>query len=183
MSERMSTREYLAGPEDLRPRELVWGMVHEPPAPLCPHQAVVTRTLVLLAVHVRMRGLGQILVAPTDVVLDRVKALVVQPDILFVSRERAAIVRDRVWGAPDLVVEVESPRTVRRDRTTKLRWYRAYGVRECWLVDPVRQAVTVVGFRGEARPLRRHYAGAQVVRSEVLPAFDASAEELFLVFI
>jgi Uma2 family endonuclease len=158
-------------------------MVREPPAPLCPHQAVVTRTLVLLAVHVRMRGLGHVLVAPTDVVLDEAKALVVQPDLLFVSRERAAIVRDRVWGAPDLVVEVESPGTVRRDRTTKLRWYRTYGVRECWLVDPIRQAVTVVIFRGEARPLRRRHAGAQVVRSEVLPGFGVTAEEFFLVFI
>ena len=60
-------------------------------------------------------GLGRVLVSPVDVVLDEKKALIVQPDIVFISRERIGIVRDRIWGAPDLVIEVLSPGTRRRD--------------------------------------------------------------------
>ncbi len=171
-------RTYLAGPEDLRRRELVWGMVREPAAPRYGHQSVVTRTLVILDEHVRARRLGLVCVAPRDVVLDR-RGLVVQPDVVFISNERADIVRHYVSGAPDLVIEVESRGTRVRDRTTKMRWYRKYGVREYWLVDPVAHRVVVVTFRDGGRPVRRRFAGERPVTSSVLPAFAVPAREFF----
>ena len=67
-------------------------------------------------------------------VLDAPKALIVQPDANFVSNDRLGIVRDQVWGAPDLVVEVISPRTAAYDSRQKLGWFKTYGVRECWLI-------------------------------------------------
>ena len=131
---RRSTSEYLSGAEQLRRQELVWGFVREPPAPRYGHQSIVTRTIVLLDQHVRSGGLGRVCVSPIDVVLDAQKDLVLQPDVIFVSNDNAAIVRDQIWGPPDLVIEVESLGTRRRDRTFKLRWYRKYGVRE-YLAD------------------------------------------------
>ncbi len=98
----------------------------------------------LLCNHVEQRRLGRVVVSPMDVVLDEPAALVIQPDVLFVANERLDIIRERVWGPPDLVVEVLSPRTARRDRTTKLGWYRQYGVRECWLVDVTQRAIEVI---------------------------------------
>lgn len=178
MSDRIDVRTYLAGPEDLRRQELVWGMVHEPPAPRYGHQSVVTRTLVILDQHVRAHRLGIVCVAPLDVVLDR-RGLVVQPDVVFVSNERADIVRHYVCGAPDLVVEVESRGTRVRDRTTKMRWYRKYGVGEYWLVDPVAHRVVVVAFREGGRPVRRRFEGERPVTSSVLPAFAVPAREFF----
>ena len=88
--------------------------------------------------------------APVDVVLDRDRALIVQPDVLFVSAARLSIIRDQVWGAPDLVAEVLSHSTKHRDRGEKLGWYRQYGVRECWLVDLYDDSVTVVDFTGSS---------------------------------
>ena len=115
-------------------------------------------------------------VAPVDVILDRERALIVQPDVLFISEERLSIVRDQVWGAPDLVVEVLSNRTARRDRREKLDWYRQYGVRECWLIDLSNESVVVIDF---VEPAERASTGIESIRSAVLPALNASAFGVF----
>ena len=100
-----------------------------------------------------------------------------QPDVIFVATERLDIIRDRIWGPPDLVVEVLSPRTAVRDRTMKLEWYRQYGVRECWLVDTRRRWVEVVAPQAIAAPPL--CSGAQRIRSAVLPDWTVAAEQIF----
>jgi Uma2 family endonuclease len=117
-------------------------------------------------------------VSPIDVVLDRDKALVVQPDIIFIAADRLHIIKDRIWGAPDLVVEVLSPTTAKRDRTTKLGWYRRYGVKECWLIDPKEQRVEVVDLVAPA-VRRKTFSASMRVRSRVFPDFRAKAVEFF----
>jgi Uma2 family endonuclease len=179
MNERQTVSSYLSGDEALRRTELVWGRLSEPPAPRYGHQSVVTRTTVLLDQHVRQYDVGRVCVSPIDVVLDERQALVVQPDVVFVSHGRASIIRDQIWGAPDLVVEVLSPGTRRRDCTSKLRWYRRYGVGEYWIVDPVAQAITVVAFPQRGRVCRRTFRGGRPVRSTVLPGFANRASAFF----
>jgi Uma2 family endonuclease len=172
----MTTDEYLSGPEYLRHRELVWGFVREPPSPFARHQLVTTRLSALLDQHVREHDLGTVLAAPMDVVLDPEHDLVLQPDVMFISQARSEIIRDFVRGAPDLVVEVASPGTARYDRDDKVRWYRAYGVRECWLVDSQRQAVTILDLSANDDGVE--FRGAAVVRSAVLPLLAHAANEL-----
>ena len=179
MSERQTVYGYLSGPEQLRRTELVWGIVRDPPAPKYGHQSVVTRTAVLLDHHARQPVLGRVCVSPVDVVLDERKALVVQPDVVFVSNARLNIILDQVWGAPDLVVEVLSNATRRRDRTLKWRWYRQYGVREYWLIDPVEKSVTVAVFEPHRRTRRRVFRNYRVVKSTVLTGFDRPASAFF----
>jgi Uma2 family endonuclease len=174
----MTTFEYLSTEETSRRRELTYGVLREPPAPFYDHQRLVFRIARLLHDHVEPRGLGQVVLAPLDVVLDRDAGLVLQPDVLFVSSDRRSIIRDQVWGAPDLVVEVLSAGTQAYDRGQKLGWYRQYGVSECWLVDPAREAVVVVDFTG-ADPIERIAHGTGLVRSSVLPALHMSASALF----
>ena len=174
---KLTVDEYLRTPESLRPMELVYGVVREPAAPRYGHQSVVTHLGALLDRHVRERDLGQVCVSPVDVVLDRDAALVLQPDIVFVAKAHLDRIKERIWGAPDLVIEVVSPKTARRDRTTKLAWYARHGVRECWLVDARRCSVEVVGLQEEP-PLRAEYAGDVPVRSLVLPEWEASASEI-----
>jgi Uma2 family endonuclease len=174
----MVVSDYFRGRETSRRRELIWGVVREPPAPFWDHQAVVTRLTRLVGEHVERRGLGHVCVSPIDVVLDRDLALVVQPDVIFVSNGRLDIIDQRVWGAPDLAIEVLSPGTAWRDRTIKLRWYRRYGVRECWVVDPIAKQVDVVTFQG-TRIVRRRHRGSRPIRSTVLPGIDLSSEGVF----
>jgi Uma2 family endonuclease len=90
----MTTGEYLDSPETTRRRELAYGVVREPPAPFFSHQTIVLRVARLLSDHVEPQKLGQVGVSPIDVVLDADRALVVQPDVLFVSSERLSIIRD-----------------------------------------------------------------------------------------
>jgi Uma2 family endonuclease len=161
----------------MTPTELVYGVVREPPAPQYGHQRVVTHLGALLDDHVRSRGLGEVCVSPVDVVLDAVRALVLQPDIVFLASPVEHLVDGRIWGGPDLVVEVLSPGTAQRDRTTKLRWYREHGVRECWIVDPIRAAVEVV--RLAAPVARRTFTGRSRVRSAVLADWDVTASQIF----
>jgi Uma2 family endonuclease len=179
MSERLTVYGYLSGEESLRRTELVWGRVREPAAPRYGHQSVVTRITALLDQHVRQARAGRVCVSPIDVVLDAGRALVVQPDVVFVSHRRASIIREQIWGAPDLVVEVLSPGTRRRDRTSKLRWYRRYQVGEYWMVDPVAQTITVVTLPEKGRSRRRAVRGTGVLRSTVLPTLDAPASAFF----
>lgn len=176
MTERCSVRDYLAGPETLRRRELEWGVVREPPAPFYAHQARVTRLTVLLDEHVRARALGRVVVSPIDVVLDANRALIVQPDVVFVAASRVAMIHNQIWGAPDLVVEVLSPWTARRDRTKKLDWYQHYGVRECWLVAPRPWRIEVHAFQ-PARRTRIFRTGR--LRSAVLPDLNIRVADVF----
>lgn len=168
--------DYLAGAESMRPMELLHGVVREPPAPRFGHQSVLTHLAALMDAHVREHGLGRVSVAPVDVVLDADAALVIQPDIVFVAAGRVEIVRDRVFGAPDLVVEVLSPKTAMRDRTTKVAWYADYDVRECWLADLTRRTLEVKALE---RGAGHTFAGADVPRSAVFPAWNASVDEIF----
>jgi Uma2 family endonuclease len=173
----MTVREYLSGREEKLRSELLRGfLVREPAAPFFSHQAVVTRTTVLLDEHVRAQGLGVVCVSPIDVILDEPNAIVVQPDVVFVSTERVGIIRNQIWGAPDLVVEVISPRTARRDRTSKLKLYRQFGVQEYWIMD--HRSVTVVPLQ-IAAARRRRLTGNAMVRSAVIAGFQLPARSFF----
>jgi Uma2 family endonuclease len=114
-----------------------------------------------------------------DVVLDADNDLVLQPDVMFISKARSGIIRDYVRGAPDLVVEVSSPGTERYDRGDKVRWYRSAGVRECWLVDGQRRVLTILDLSSGAPGVE--FRGTDVVRSLVLPMLAHAADELLLV--
>jgi len=163
----MTTNEYLYYTvETNRPRELRYGILREPPAPFFRHQAVVFRVARRIADV--CDDADRVVIAPIDVILDADQALIVQPDVLFVSAARASIIRDQIWGAPDLVVEVLSPGTAERDRTEKRGWYRQYGVREYWLIDTLQNQVTLLDFSG-ALPVEHTARGDTELRSSVVP--------------
>ena len=165
---RMNTLEYFRTAETLSPQELVYGRVREAAAPSARHQRSVGRIFRRLADHLDDSGAGEAWLSPTDVVLDPEQDLVVQPDISVVLTDRADIVTDRIWGAPDLVVEVMSPRPRIGSVEERLAWFAQYGVRECWLVYLEGSRIETIAFRAGALVSTlapRHEA----VRSAVLP--------------
>jgi len=95
---------------------------------------------------VRSRKLGKIWLSPLDVVLNDRLALIVQPDLFFVSNARAWIVNERVRGAPDLMIEVLSPKPRIGKTSERVKWFKENGVRECWLVHQDQRSVTVIAF-------------------------------------
>jgi Uma2 family endonuclease len=163
--------DYFSTPETNHPQELRWGtVVREPAAPSFRHQRIVLNLAQRLERHVSRRGLGVVVTSPIDVVLDVRRCLVLQPDIAFVSAERRGICQERIVGAPDLVIEVLSDSSRRHDRDVKSGWYREYGVRECWLIDPVSRDVTLD---------TRTFEGRDRIRSAVLPALRLAADTVF----
>src|SRR2546430_5869485 len=148
----LTYEDYCALPDDGLRYEIVDGMLFAEPAPRRAHQKAVGNLFAILHAWVRAHDLGEVYVAPFDVILD--PRTTVAPDLVFVVKDRLAIVAERgVEAAPDLLVEVLSPGTARRDRVRKLNADARHGVRHYWLVDP--QAETVEGFElveGAYRP-------------------------------
>lgn len=115
--------------------EVIAGELVVTPAPGTRHQRIVTTLVSLLDPFVRAHRLGTILAGPVDVLFAEGDYL--EPDLVFVRKERRGILSDRgIEGAPDLVVEIVSPSTAGRDRGLKRERYAHFGVPEYWIVDP-----------------------------------------------
>lgn len=125
-------KDYEALPPDEPRCELIYGRFYVSPSPSLLHQTVVLALAsTLRQIARRMRGL--VALAPLDVTF--FDHSVTQPDVIYVTAARRQILEARVEGAPDLVIEVLSPGTARRDRGEKLMLYAEGGVREYWIVD------------------------------------------------
>jgi len=151
----LTYHDYARIPSDRNRYELWEGEIQVTPAPGTAHQQVIVNLTALLVNHVRQHQLGRVLIAPCDVLLSDIT--VVQPDILFVSRERHAIVQPKyVQGAPDLVIEVLSPSTAQTDRHVKRQLYARYGVPHYWILDlKQRTAIALVLRAGAYRRVAR----------------------------
>jgi Uma2 family endonuclease len=170
----MTTTEYLNTPETVTPQELIYGMLRAADAPAPSHQAAVGDLFLALAIHVRGQQHGDVWLSPVDVILDEAGALIVQPDLLFISNERSEIVSDRIRGAPDLVIEVLSPNPRIGDLDERIGWFAQYGVRECWLLHQFARRLEVLVFASECVSERRLFDEADPIRSTVLPDFRQS---------
>ena len=125
--------------------ELIYGRIFVTPSPAPPHQMACFLVAKRLDRSVEAVG-GQVFVAPLDVWLT--EHSVVQPDVIYVSAMNRSIVGERIEGAPDLLVEVLSPRTSRRDRNEKLALYAEAGIREYWILDLAARQITFLANEG-----------------------------------
>ena len=173
----LTYEDYARTPDDER-WELLDGELVMVPSPNMPHQATQVKLGSRLNNFVEQGGLGHVFFAPTDVVLSYNN--VVQPDLLFVSREREHIItRANIQGAPDLAVEIRSPSTAERDLTVKRRLYAEHGVKEYWLVDPDAMTVTVLLLGESDFEEVNTYSQGQTLTSSTLEGFRASLDEIF----
>ena len=133
-------------PDDGNRYELVNGEIIVAAAPTWQHQQIVGYLYRRIADWVESHDLGQVSVAPVDVVLDQLN--VVQPDVVVVSRNALPQLRDgKVHGAPLLVVEVMSPTSRGCDAVSKLFLYAEAGIAEYWLADPQTRTLQVLQLR------------------------------------
>jgi len=145
---KLTYEDLLCWPEDGKRHELIDGEHYVTPAPIPRHQIVSIRLSSRIGRVVEEQDLGLLLYAPVDIVFSEVD--VVEPDLLFIARHRLDIVGEtHVHGAPDLLVEILSPSTRRRDEITKRHLYEQNGVREYWVVDPELEAIKVYRLAGE----------------------------------
>ena len=146
------------------------------PAPNPEHQRIVSKLWKQLDAFVEERGLGEVFFSPVDVVLTQRR--VVQPDVLFIAQNRLGIVKEHIDGAPDLVMEVVSEGSRRRDRIEKKALYEQFGLAEYWIVDPDRRTIEVFTLVKGVYRLHRRAAGTQPAKSKLLAGFNVSFKEL-----
>lgn len=133
--QRLKTDDFYAlFPESNTPVELIEGEVIVSPSAVPKYQEVTGSIYAWLRTKAFSLG-GKVYIAPLDVRLDDETS--VQPDVMVISAARIGMIgAKRIEGAPDLVVEVISPGSVRMDRVVKFRLYERFGVQEYWLADP-----------------------------------------------
>lgn len=165
-------------PEDTNQYELFDGELVMTPSPSARHQQILVRLLTQIWAHVQAYSLGEVFVAPLDTVFDLYTVL--QPDILFISRPRVPwVVKERIEGSPDLVVEILSPATVEKDRYRKLAVYSQFTVREYWIVDPDEQAIELFRRAGEELKWDRRFLSDEIFESPLLAGFQLEVSSLF----
>ena len=174
---KLTVADYLDTPEGVR-CQLLDGELIVAAAPSNKHQTFVGSLFVALRHFVLSNDLGKVWIAPFDVVLSDHD--VVQPDLLFVSHSRDAIITAaNIQGAPDLAVEVLSPSTEGYDRGYKRELYARHGVREYWLVDPDLETIEVLtpGAGGFVRYAL--YNRRETLTSPLLPGLAVDLAAIF----
>ena len=162
-----------------RQLELIEGEVFVTPSPNTKHQRAVGRIFRVLSDFVEKKDLGEVFIAPYDVVFSRWTAL--EPDLLFIRKERSGIVTDaNVQGAPDLVVEVLSPSNRAHDRERKVRVYEAAGVPGVWYFDPEERTAEILSLGGDGRyAVTATVSGNEAIVSTVLPGLFLGLNQIF----
>jgi Uma2 family endonuclease len=162
-----------------RPRsELIFGRVRPSGSPPAGSERIVAQLMSALLRYRRRDPDSQACALP-DIVLDHHGGLVLQPALAVVTADRLTRVRDRIWGAPNIVAEVIDNRRARWTRAHRIHWYRNYGVQECWLLDPRVQRVDVLDFQGSPMDVPYIYTAEDEFSSRVLRGFRMAVSDIY----
>ena len=173
----LTYEDYLNTPDDER-WELLRGELFMVPSPSFAHQKIAGRVFSLLDIFVDEKALGDVIIAPFDVVLSPTNVL--QADILFVSNSQRSIITDaNAQGAPALVIEIISPSSGTRDRETKRNIYAEHGVGEYWIVDPDTRTVSVMTLEGKDFREVGQYFATDTLSSPTLPGLALDLSSIF----
>lgn len=158
--------------------ELLDGELISLDSPTAAHQTASLTLASRMLPFVKEKDLGRVYLGPFDVLFTDCD--VVQPDVMFISREKEHIITpDNVQGAPDLLVEVLSPSSSRRDWGYKRKLYARHGVREYWIIDPTNRIVSVLVLRDGVLGVEQTLTQSETAESSVLQGFTLRLAELF----
>jgi Uma2 family endonuclease len=187
--QKLTYDDFLLFPDDGKRHELIDGEHYVTPSPNLRHQAISGRLYLLIGNWLADHPLGRLFYAPLDVIFTRFD--VVEPDLLYVSNERAPELLSGKWvtGAPDLVIEIGSPSTRNRDETIKRRLYDRTAVIEYWIVDPDIDVIRVyrrsagaaqaAGRRRFARPIELSAQAGDVLTTALFPGLELPLGRIF----
>ena len=174
---KLTYEDYAKKPDDER-WELIDGELFMSPSPKREHQRNQTKLGSRMSFFAEENDLGEVYFAPFDVVLSETDT--VQPDLMFVSKERLHIITaDNVQGSPDLVVEIRSESTARRDWTIKRDLYERHGVKEYWLVDPEAATVAVLLLNEGKLKVTGVHGEGDTLSSAVMTGFSIVLADIF----
>jgi Uma2 family endonuclease len=156
--------------------ELIDGELLMSPSPKKRHQQCAFRLTLLLGRYLEATRVGELYSAPFDVHLP--SGDIVQPDVIFVSRNRTDIVKDWIRGAPDLLIEILSPENRERDLFVKRALYERNGVREYWIVDPEAEAIEVLVLSGSMYASHGYFQSDDTLNSPLLADLTIPVRDL-----
>jgi len=131
-----------------------------------------------LAFHSTCAHEGEILLAPMDVHLDEDN--IVQPDVIYIANEKLGMIHDGyIFGVPDLLVEILSDSTGKRDKTIKKATYEQFGVQEYWLVDPLYRTLDQFVLSGGKYHLTATLTEGEKVVSPSIPCLSIELNDIF----
>ena len=173
--------DFLLFPDEGNRHELIDGEHYVTPSPNTKHQTVLGNLYWRIRSYLETHSIGRVFFAPYDVVVSKFD--VVEPDLIYLSHERAAevITALHVEGVPELVVEIGSPSTRQRDETIKRHLYERAGVSEYWVVDPELDVVRVYRRVGDGfeRPRELSLEAGDVLTTALLPDLVIPLAEIF----
>jgi len=173
--------DFVHFPDDGLRHELIDGEHYVTPSSNTKHQRVSINLTVLIGGWLEQHPVGQLFHAPFDVVFSHYD--VVEPDLLYLSNARAAdaLTAKHVRGVPELVVEIGSPGTRKRDETIKRRLYERTGVTEYWIVDPEKDAIRVHRREGDdfSRVSELSADSGDVLTTSLLPGLEIPLARVF----
>ena len=148
------------------------------PSPNTTHQRIAGNLYFSLRAFVQENDIGEVFVAPFDVVLSATNVL--QPDVIFVSAQQKSIITEaNIQGPPALVIEVISPSSTAIDREVKRSIYSEHGVGEYWIVDPDTRTLSVLVLDSkEFREVGR-YSASDILLSPTLPGLALDLAHIF----
>lgn len=162
--------DFLLFPDDGKRHELIDGEHYVTPSPNTKHQAVLGNLHFIIRSWLDQHSVGRVFFAPLDIVFTQFD--VVEPDLLYMSNARAAeiLTATHVTGAPEIVVEIGSPSTRKRDETIKRRLYERSNVLEYWLVDPDIDVIRIYRRSGDRfeRPVELSREAGDVLTTTLL---------------
>lgn len=173
--------DYMALPDDGKRFELIDGELYVTPSPTYWHQKLSGGIYVQISNYLQAHPIGEVLIAPFDVILNPEETRAWQPDVVFVANERRHIIKERnIQGAPDLVVEVLSPGTDDRDLGIKKRAYQESGVNEYWVVWQTIPRVEVYRLNEAGRYGDPHLLEEDdTLTTDLLPGFSLEVSRLY----
>lgn len=160
--------------------ELINGEIVNRASPNSPHQRISARLITDFIIYNRQKKAGEFFSAPYDVYFDEETAGV-QPDILFISKERSFIIHEDngAVGAPDLIVEIISKGSIDKDRNLKKSVYRRFAVKEYWIVDPLHKTIEVYKMEDDDYHLSAFAEVEGKITSTVLADFELDVKTIF----
>jgi Uma2 family endonuclease len=173
--------DFVQFPDDGMRHELIDGEHYVTPAPRPRHQVILGNLYLLIASWLETHPIGRVFLSPLDVVMSNTD--VVEPDLLYLSNERAAATLNElnVRGVPELLVEIASPGTRKRDDGIKRRLYERAGVTEYWIVDPDVDCVRVYRRDDDAfgRAIELSREHGDTLTTPLLPGLEMPLARIF----
>ena len=176
-STKLTYADYVLLPDDGLRHEIIEGEHYVTPAPTTRHQRISVRLLYLMQDYLERHAIGEVFIAPYDVLLSEINVFV--PDLLYISDQRSHLITSKnLQGPPDLVIEILSPSTRSRDERLKRDVYERAGVDEYWLVDPDHDVIDVYRREGGAFSAPVRHEKGQVLTTPLLPGFELPLDKV-----